>query len=357
MTRVHIAKMLTVREVSKASDIWKLMQPGLVTLYKPSGIKTGTVLYQARDKLVSELNKIDSAERYEQFHTSEAKVEAFSQKKFMKNILNPQVTLGAKYSSHPLVLGDLYEPDDLGIRHVNHLDFRASGLVLATLNAFNFNLRIRGVRLLRTYRIKAEIGKATDTGFIDGKVLEKSINPYLKRDTFISVLSAIQSSHQKAAFKRLNVSLQSQEAYEKAVKGPARAEIGPDPILYDIRCLSFNNPFLELEITCLNENWDFLVQFVSELGLLMKTNAVCHSVRCIRYGFFDLEGALLPKHVELQNVLQNIWTNKQLCDANLPKKRESHFSKPRDPSSAIQPSESEIHEFVENFESPPTSTH
>jgi hypothetical protein len=33
---------------------------------------------------------------------------------------------------------------------------------------------------------------------------------------------------------------------------------------------------------------------------------VCRSIRCIRYGFFGVDHALLLKHVNLENVLKNL---------------------------------------------------
>ena len=58
-----------------------------------------------------------------------------------------------------------------------------------------------------------EFGKATDTGYKDGRVIERVRNPYLQRYKVERALAAIQSSHQRAAFvmnAELGHSLQTQ---------------------------------------------------------------------------------------------------------------------------------------------------
>ena len=60
---------------------------------------------------------------------------------------------------------------------------------------------------------QVEFGKATDSGYWDGKVIERVRNPYLKRYKVEAALAAVQSSHQRAAFvmnAELGHSLQTQ---------------------------------------------------------------------------------------------------------------------------------------------------
>ena len=46
-----------------------------------------------------------------------------------------------------------------------------------------------------------EFGRATDTGFTDGKTLEKSWNPRLREGALAKALASIAGSHQREAFK------------------------------------------------------------------------------------------------------------------------------------------------------------
>jgi tRNA U55 pseudouridine synthase TruB len=69
-------------------------------------------------------------------------------------------------------------------------------------------------------------------------------------------------------------------------------------------------------VTSINEGESYLSELVSELGLQLKTNAVCRSIRCIRYGYFTLDHALLLKHVTLENVLRNMNDLKKIIRVN-----------------------------------------
>ena len=45
---------------------------------------------------------------------------------------------------------------------------------------------------------------------------------------------------------------------------------------------------------------------------MLKTGAVTSSVRVLRLGYFDLSLALLYKHCNLENVIQNIYHNEAI---------------------------------------------
>ena len=92
---------------------------------------------------------------------------------------------------------------------VNPLARRESGLCLMTLNDPVVSYRLRAKKYPTTFRIMAELGKATDTGFLDGRTLQKSTYAHLKDrpQRFHSLLHSIQSCHQKEAFKYLKVTI------------------------------------------------------------------------------------------------------------------------------------------------------
>ena len=103
------------------------------------------------------------------------------------------------------VLG--FMTDDIDIRAVNPLTVRESGLCLLTINDNSACYRLKSRRFPQTFRIEIELGKRTDTNFLDGKTLEKSTYSHLlgRPQRFHSLLNSIQSSHQKESFKYLKV--------------------------------------------------------------------------------------------------------------------------------------------------------
>lgn len=116
-----------------------------------------------------------------------------------------------------------------------------------------------------------------------------------------------------------------------AVRGPVRPTEMSQTLVYNLKCVKVDQPvFAEIEFTCVNETVEFILSLVAELGRLLKTNATCCRIRCIRYGFFTLDNALLPKHVNLENALNQIYANKVVIEENkVLLKRSSNFREPK----------------------------
>ena len=66
------------------------------------------------------------------------------------------------YVSHPLVLGPGFSERDLRLDAVNALSYREAGIVVMGVNARVFVNKLRGARMLRTFRVK--VGLFSDTG-------------------------------------------------------------------------------------------------------------------------------------------------------------------------------------------------
>ena len=80
-------------------------------------------------------------------------------------------------------------------------------------------------------------------------------------------------------------------------------------LIYGLECTHFEPPELTLKVTCINESPIYLAEFAAELGLKLRTNAVLNGLQLVRYGPFSTENSLLLKHVNLENVLHNIYHN------------------------------------------------
>ena len=164
--------------------------------------------------------------------------------------------------------------------------------------------------------VRLEFGRATDTGFVTGKVVEKSKNPYLNQSKLMKALASVEGSNRRETFKYAKVSMQSQEAYELAAKGPIKPQEYAGTLIYNLKCIGIKSPFVEIELTACYADIEFILGLMTELAWRLKTTAVCHSVRCIRHGFFTLDNALLFKHLNLENVLNNMYENKALIESN-----------------------------------------
>lgn len=56
----------------------------------------------------------------------------------------------------------------------------------------------------------------------------------------------------------------------------------------------------------INEDEMYLKTLVHDLGMQLHSVATCTQILCFQYALFNLDLALLPKHWELQNILDNI---------------------------------------------------
>lgn len=120
--------------------------------------------------------------------------------------------------------------------------------------------------------------------------------------------------------------MSSQEAYELAARGLLGPQGKSVPILTGLRCVGFEPPNFTLgkqsvdpagrlmsadllclvftEVQCLNETQKYLRRVVHEIGLELRSTAVCKAVRRTRDGAFGLQDALLHHHWTGPDVLQ-----------------------------------------------------
>ncbi|XP_050705697.1 pseudouridylate synthase TRUB2, mitochondrial-like [Eriocheir sinensis] len=220
------------------------------------------------------------------------------------------------YAAHPLVLGPLYHPEDLRVSWAQHLQKNVSGVcVMGVNNGCSGTHRVRESRLIRTYMVSGKFGLATDNQFHDGKVIEKSRFGHVTKGKLWKSLMNIQASHQQASLQFLGLDPQSQEAYEAlSSKGLVRPGEKSGSLLYSLSVKEFNLPDFTIEVSCINETGDYLKELIHSLGLMMKTNAVCTQIRCVRYGPWTLGHALLRKHWTLEHIVNNIGQSRPLLN-------------------------------------------
>ncbi|XP_059514182.1 pseudouridylate synthase TRUB2, mitochondrial isoform X2 [Myotis daubentonii] len=156
--------------------------------------------------------------------------------------------------------------------------------------------------LTKDYTVRGLLGKATDDFREDGRLVEKTTYDHVTREKLDRILAVIQGSHQKALVTYSNLDLQTQEAYEMAVKGLIRPMNKSPMLITGIRCLHFAPPEFLLEVQCMHETQKQLRRLVHEIGLELKTTAVCSHVRRTRDGFFTLEDALLRTQWDLHSI-------------------------------------------------------
>uniref|UniRef100_K7GBK9 TruB pseudouridine synthase family member 2 n=1 Tax=Pelodiscus sinensis TaxID=13735 RepID=K7GBK9_PELSI len=270
---------------------------GLFTVYKPSGVASLRVRDSVETLLLKELNSLKQPDMPQQVRFLPTTVEGNAGKE-----LTLTVTQLPVLAAHPLVRG---------WRRIliSLCDLMASCFCISVLGVGHGNKLLTDLydaHLTRTYTVRGLFGKATDDFSDTGKLIEKTTFDHVTRDKLERILAVIQGTNHKALLMYSKIDLKTQEAYELAVEGLIRPMEKTPPLITAIRCLQFAPPEFQLEIQCLHETQKYLRKVVHEIGLELKSTAVCTQVRRIRDGFFTLDSALLRTHWNLRNIRKSI---------------------------------------------------
>lgn len=110
------------------------------------------------------------------------------------------------------------------------------------------------------------------------------------------------------------VDIQSQAAYELALKGVIRPETNDQPLIYGIKLIEFKPPQFTLEIHAINETEEFLAMLLHDIALELKSVAHTTGISCIRFGPFTLDNSLMRRHWNLKGALHSIHDCKQVLE-------------------------------------------
>ena len=77
-----------------------------------------------------------------------------------------------------------------------------------------------------------------------------------------------------------------------------------------------------VEIHAVNETCTYLMKLIHEIGLELRSSAVCTGLRRLRYGHFTLAHALLMKHCDARSIAENI----EFCQPIVTESREKQHS-------------------------------
>ncbi|XP_005085525.1 mitochondrial mRNA pseudouridine synthase TRUB2 [Mesocricetus auratus] len=269
---------------------------GLFAVYKPPGTKWLHVRETVELQLLKGLNAAKPPAPEQRVRFLLGPVEGSEEKK-----LTLTATSVPTLTTHRLVRGPAFTSLKIGVGH--RLDAQASGvLVLAVGHGRRLLTDVYDAHLTKDYTVRGLLGKATDNFCEDGRLIEKTTYDHVTRELLDRILAIIQGSHQKALVMYSNLDLKSQEAYEMAVQGVIRPMNKSPMLICGIRCLHFAPPEFLLEVQCMHETQQQLRKLVHEIGLELKTTAVCTQVRRTRDGFFRLDDALLRTQWNLHSI-------------------------------------------------------
>ncbi|XP_032905238.1 mitochondrial mRNA pseudouridine synthase TRUB2 isoform X2 [Amblyraja radiata] len=161
---------------------------------------------------------------------------------------------------------------------------------------------LQDCHLTKEYTVHGSFGTATEDFSDTGRLIEKTTYDHITLDRLERIIAVIQGSHQKALITYSGIDLKSQAAYELACRGMLRPLHKSPPIITGIRCSQFSLPNFTLEVQCVHETQQYLRKIIHEIGLELKSSAVCTSVRRTRDGVFTLDDALIRTDWKLQQI-------------------------------------------------------
>ncbi|KAG1714774.1 Mitochondrial mRNA pseudouridine synthase Trub2 [Nymphon striatum] len=282
--------------ISYAPNAWELLN-GVFCIYKPSGVSNFRMRMGIVINLLRDLNEMKTRPIKKRVHIC-GKVSSGKPL---------SVHIDKNFADHPLVIGPRYQPQDLKMIYAHKLDYQTCGVQVVAVNDCCYKASLmHKARFIRSYHIKGKFGIATDTQFHSGKVLEKSTYEHVNSSSVEQVLSSIEAAHLRQTFAQGSLDIQSQEAYEKASQGIIKPSSKSSPIIYKAKLIEFSKPNFTVEVHCINETEQYLMDLVAEIGLYLKTVATCTQLRSVQYGPFTLSHALLRKNWMLEPILENI---------------------------------------------------
>lgn len=80
--------------------------------------------------------------------------------------------------------------------------------------------------------------------------------------------------------------------------------------------VKFNLVSYFTEVQAVNEYEKYLWTLIHDLGVQLKTSAHCTGLQCIRQGKFTLDKALLRKHWQLDHIIDNMDSCRELMEEN-----------------------------------------
>ena len=306
-------------QLTHSAETWKYLK-GLVSLYKPPGYPAHVLLKMMRCRLAADLNCMQRTPCQTDLHLLTDGDGAEVVTKSHSEVMEGGGGGVQDYSSHPAVLGPGYHWEDIRLKVVNPIGEKSSGVLLVGINSSGMReaQALRSAKLMRTYHIRGEFGRATSTGWVGGRTLKcEGWTGAVSRPGMIQqMLANISSANQARAWTVSQVGPETQEGYEMAVKGPVRPKMASETIVYNLKLKELTAPFFMLELHCIDSQSDldqqYLVDLVAEVGLKCKTVCHVHSVRCGALGPWTADTTLLPKELTLQNILNNISQNRRL---------------------------------------------
>jgi tRNA pseudouridine55 synthase len=181
--------------------------------------------------------------------------------------------------------------------HTGSLDPLATGLLPVCLGAAT---KISGLMLNdhKRYQAAIQLGIATDTGDMEGNVVDTKPVPVLTDSDIKAVLQIYTGSISQIPPMYSALKQNGKKLYELARAGLTVERPARNVTIFELKYLNFQNDILELEVHC--SKGTYIRTLAEDIGQALGTCATVKTLRRIHTGNFRIEQAISLE--ELQNM-------------------------------------------------------
>jgi tRNA pseudouridine55 synthase len=199
----------------------------------------------------------------------------------------------------------LYNANKAG--HTGSLDPLATGLLPVCLGEAT---KVSAFMLAddKRYQTVIQLGVMTDTGDVDGKVLEVKEVPEITEQQLASCLQTFVGEIEQVPPMYSALKHNGKKLYELAREGITVERKARKITIYDIKCLSFADGLLTLDVQC--SKGTYIRTLAEDIGQALKCGATVKELRRTAAGMFKLEDTLtieqlqaMPTDDALQEIL------------------------------------------------------
>nr|CAB3267289.1 probable tRNA pseudouridine synthase 2 [Phallusia mammillata] len=309
---------------------------GIFAVYKPADVPHYPFVSSIVDKLVLDINSLEQRpqkkrvvfKRQSEIEDSDHPVDESNQSHVgqLENTLKPVCV--PDWFDHPLVQGPRFRHSDFELLCGTTLDVKACGVLVVGLKDLGSDLikRFDRAKLPRKYLAHGHLGLASLSATGETKIVERSTWQHVTADKIARILMHIQGTHRKASIRQTGVDLSTQKAYELALEGLLKPQQYCGPIILDLKLVEFKPPKFGIEVTCIDEACSDIRRLIHEIGLILKTNAICTYVQRQQDGpfLYDDPNTLLLRQINVQRVLESMTYFRHVLTPGM-LKRHTHF--------------------------------
>lgn len=197
----------------------------------------------------------------------------------------------------------LYNANKAG--HTGSLDPLATGLLPVCLGEAT---KVSAYMLDddKQYQTVIQLGVMTDTGDVDGTVLEQKEVPQISQEQLLACLAQFTGEVEQIPPMYSALKYQGKKLYELARQGITVERKARKITIYAIECLDFGNDLLTLDVKC--SKGTYIRTLAEDIGHSLGCGATVKELRRTAAGQFKLENALTIEQLQgLENdaVLQS----------------------------------------------------